>query len=59
MLFLIIDSEGREKVWLVKANDSEDVEKKLKLTPSQHIVAAFTSSEEHVLSSCEFAVVTA
>lgn len=57
MLYVIIDKGGKEPVMLVKANDSDEVEARLKLSETQEIAGSFTSHETDVLASASFVVI--
>ena len=58
MVYVIVDGENPEKVLLVKADSKEDVEKRIKLEPSEKVLGNFTSHEIDALVSSSFVVVS-
>lgn len=58
MLYVIIDKEDKVKVLLVKARDRDEIDERLKLSPSQEVAGSFTTSEVQALDSSSFVIIS-
>lgn len=59
MVFLIAAGEVKGKVMLVRAENREEVEERLKLKEGESILGALTSNEVETLHTSCFTVITA
>lgn len=58
MIFVVLCNERKQKLLLVKATNSDEVEKRLNLKEGESVVGCFTDIEIESLSDSSFAVVS-
>ena len=58
MVYLIIDTNLKDRTMLVKAKDRDEVKARLNLKDTQRIVASFTDADIAVLNDSGFTVIS-
>ena len=59
MVFVYLSKNSSDKLMFIKAEQSKDVEDKVRLKEDYRLVAALTSNDVGVLNSAHFAVIEA